>query len=120
MIPSKFKIFNHTIDVIFDNEHCHKNECFGQFFHQENKIVLADKYKVKKNWIKYKPEIVEHVFYHELVHCILYYMNSDLWLDEKFVDQFAGLLAQVMIKENENESTESERKPRSRNRSRAS
>lgn len=115
MIPTSFKILNHTIEVVFDNEHCDKNDCFGQYMHQENKIILADKYKANKNWVKYKPEIIEHVFYHELVHCILYYMNNELWLDEKFVDQFAGLLSQTMI--NENESTESKRKPRPRNRS---
>jgi hypothetical protein len=115
MIPKQFKILNHTIEVVFDSEYCSKNQCFGQYLYQENKIVLADKYKSKKNWVKYKPEIVEHVFYHELVHCVLYYMNHELWLDEKFVDQFAGLLAQVMIKENE--SIESNRKSRPRDRS---
>lgn len=95
MIPSSFKILNHTIDVVFDNEYCSKNDCFGQYLYKENKIILADKYKTKRGWRKYKPEIIAHVFHHELVHCILYYMNHKLWDDEKFVDQFSGLLAQI-------------------------
>ena len=96
MIPKSFSILNHTIEVVFDNQYCHKNDCFGQFLSYENKIILADRYKADKSWKKHKIETVEHTFYHELTHCILYYMNHDLWLDEKFVDQFGGLLAQVM------------------------
>jgi hypothetical protein len=112
MIPKEFQILNHTITVVIDNEYCHKNDCFGQYLYQENKIVLADKYKSKKNWVSYKKETIEHVFYHELIHCILYYMNNDLWLDEKFVDQFSGLLAQTMKKD---ESIEINRRIKSRN-----
>jgi hypothetical protein len=98
MIPSKFNILNHTIEVVYDNEHCDKNDCFAQFIPKENKIILANKYKIKTGWRKYKQEIIDHSFYHELVHCILYYMNSKLWEDEKFVDQFAGLMAQIFKK----------------------
>lgn len=96
MIPNKFNILNHTIEVVIDNEYCVEAECMGQFQVDENRIVLADKYKTKNGWKKYKPEIVEHTFYHELTHCILYYMNHKLWDNEKFVDQFSGLLAQVL------------------------
>jgi uncharacterized protein with von Willebrand factor type A (vWA) domain len=96
MIPSKFNILNHVIEVIYDNEYCNKNECFAQFFPNENKIILADKYKTKNGWRKYKQEIIDHVFYHELTHCILYYMNHELWDNENFVDQFSGLLAQAL------------------------
>ena len=48
MIPKEFQILNHTITVVIDNEYCHKNDCFWQYLYQENKIVLADKYKSKK------------------------------------------------------------------------
>jgi hypothetical protein len=37
-----------------------------------------------------------HTFYHELSHAILHYMNNKLEYDEKFVDDFGGLLAQAM------------------------
>lgn len=111
MIPKSFKILNHTVEVVIDNEYCHKNDCFGRYITQENKIILADKYKANKNWVRYKPETVQHVFYHELVHCILYFMDHELWDDEKFVDHFAGLLAQTMMKE-ENESIKTKRRIR--------
>jgi hypothetical protein len=39
-------------------------------------------------------------------------MNSELWLDEKFVDQFSGLLAQTMKKD---ESIEIDGRVESRN-----
>ena len=106
MIPNSFKILNHTIEVVIDNEHCLQNQCYGQFIFRENKIIIADKYKTKKGWRKYKDPIIEHVFYHELTHCILYYMNHDLWDNEDFVDRFAGLLAQTLEK---NESIEIDR-----------
>jgi hypothetical protein len=95
MIPKQFKILNHTIDVIFDNEYCYQKNAFGIFLANENKIILADSYRTKKQWRKYKPEIVEHVFHHEMVHVILYYMNHSLFENEEFVDNFAGLLAQI-------------------------
>lgn len=98
MIPNKFNILNHTIEIIYDAEYCHKKNCLGQYLFQENKIILADKYKTKRGWRKYKQEIIDHVFYHELTHCILYYMNHELWDNENFVDQFAGLLAQALEK----------------------
>lgn len=98
MVPTKFNILNHTIEIVYDSEYCHKNNCLGQYLFQENKIILADKYKTKKGWRKYKQEIIDHVFYHELTHCILYYMNHELWDNENFVDQFAGLLAQALEK----------------------
>jgi hypothetical protein len=96
MIPSGFNILNHKIEVIYNNEFCSKNDCFGIFVPEENKIILANKYKTKRGWRKYKQEIINHAFYHELVHCILYYMNHELWDNEVFVDQFSGLLAQCL------------------------
>jgi hypothetical protein len=104
MIPKSFKILNHTIDIVFDNEYCHNKKCFGSFILQENKIVLANSYKTKRGWRKYKPEIVEHVYYHELVHAVLYYMNHEYFENEEFVDNFAGFLAQIeQTKEMNNE-----------------
>jgi hypothetical protein len=108
MIPTSFQILNHTIDVVIDNEYCYKNECFGIYLYNDDRIILADKYKTKRGWRKYKQETVEHVFYHELTHCILYYMNSDLWNNEEFVDHFGGLLAQII--QTKNECTEIKRK----------
>ena len=39
--------------------------------------------------------VVEHTFYHELAHCLLYYAGrDDLSKDEQLVDIIGGLLAQ--------------------------
>lgn len=97
MIPSEFNILGHTIHVIVDNDYCHNNECTGRFIEWENKIIIADRYKTPKTWRKYEQSIVEHTFYHELTHCILYYAKSELWLDEKFVDTVGGLFHQFTI-----------------------
>lgn len=96
MVPNEFKILNHTILVVVDNEYCYKNDCYGQFFSDEDKIIVATKYKKNNKWVNYKPEIVKHTLYHEIVHCILYYMHHELWDNETFVDQFSGLLCQII------------------------
>ena len=95
MIPSEFNLLGHTIHVIIDNIYCHKNECTGRFIEWENKIIIADRYKTPKTWRKYEQSIVEHAFYHELIHCILYYTgHGDLYLNEQLVDAIGGLLQQ--------------------------
>ena len=61
----------------------------------DNKIIIADKYKTDKTWRKYKESIIEHTFYHELTHCILYYTgNKKLWLNERLVDSIGGMWLQ--------------------------
>ena len=44
---SSFQILGQTIEVIIDNEYCHKNKCYGQFIPFENKIIIANKFKSK-------------------------------------------------------------------------
>ena len=42
-------------------------------------------------------ELFEHVFFHELIHCILQNMGErELYENEKFTDLFGGILHQVM------------------------
>jgi hypothetical protein len=95
MIPSKFSILSHEVEVVIDNEYCHANNCMGRFIYYDNKIIIADKYKTDKTWRKYKESIIEHNFYHELTHCILYYTgNKKLWLNERLVDSIGGMWLQ--------------------------
>lgn len=97
-IPSSFEILNHKVEVIIDNEFCDKQECFGAWQASQNKIILATHYKKNKRWVPYKKSIVYHAFYHELFHCILFYLNkTKLNKDEEFVDGVGGLLAQIML-----------------------
>jgi len=102
MIPQSFSVLGHTYKVVIDNEHCHKNECLGMFDDKTNTIYLAEKYKSPKGrWLSYKKDIVEHTFYHELVHCILINMGEmKLYENERFVDSFGGILHQIMLTQN--------------------
>jgi hypothetical protein len=81
---SSFQILGQTIEVIIDNEYCHK-------------IIIANKFKSKKVWVDYKQEIIDATFYHELIHCLLFYADSKSWLDEKLVDKLGNFLHQFMI-----------------------
>jgi hypothetical protein len=97
MIPKEFQILGQKIEVIIDDLYCHKNKCYGQFISFENKIILAKKYKDKKCWNDYKEEIIIATFYHELMHCLLFYSNSNEWLNEELVDKLGNFLHQYEI-----------------------
>lgn len=62
------------------------DDCCGFWVPDSNLIVLLRQPKSK----------LLHTFHHELCHAILFYMNSPLWRNEKWVDQFAGLLHQAL------------------------
>jgi hypothetical protein len=97
MIPTKFTLLGQEIDVIIDNQYCHDNNCHGRFLVWDNKIILADRFKTPKSWRKYKQSVVEHTFYHELAHCILYYTGNKIWLNEQLVDAVGGLFHQFQL-----------------------
>jgi len=95
MIPKKFNILSHEIEVVIDNNYCYKENCMGRFLPYDNKIIISDRYKTAKSWRKYKESVVEHTSYHELTHCILYYTgHGNLWLNERLVDGVSGLWLQ--------------------------
>jgi hypothetical protein len=97
MIPSEFQILGQKIEVVYDDLYCHKNKCYGMYNSLQNKIILAKKYKDQKGWIDYKPEIIQATFFHELMHCLLFYSDSESWLDEKLVDKLGNFLHQYEI-----------------------
>jgi hypothetical protein len=95
MIPNSFTLLTHDIEVVIDNQYCYDNDCMGRFIPWENKIIIADRYRTAKSWRKYKESIVEHTFYHELMHCLLYYTgHGKLFENEQLVDALGGLLSQ--------------------------
>lgn len=103
MIPDKFTIFAQTIDVVIDNEYCHKEKLYGVFLPYENKIILADKYKVKNKWVPYKQDIVESTYNHELSHCILYHTGyENIWLDEILVGIMGNIIHQIDLTKEKN------------------
>ena len=84
------------------------------FDDKQNIIYVATKYKRGKRWFSYSDDTVEHTFYHELVHAILFNMGEmKLYSNERFVDAFGGMLQQYMSTKNED--LDYKRKPRSRN-----
>ncbi len=80
----------HSIDLVDSTITIEKRKvanAIGFSDYQESKIIID-------------PSIaecmVEEVFYHELVHWILYKMHNRLEADEKFVGLFGSLLNQAM------------------------
>ena len=91
---SSFQILGQTIEVIIDNEYCHKNKCYGQFIPFENKIIIANKFKSKKVWIDYKQEIIDATLYHEVIHSLLFYADWNCTtgfgaVEKELVDEWA-------------------------------
>jgi hypothetical protein len=112
MIPSKVNILGHTVNISYDDKRCNDASVYGLYFPIDKKIVLS------KNFIKddvvtpLSDDIIYHTYLHELVHAILDAMNEHkLYKDEKFIDVFSGILAQIKQTE-EYETNEIKRKPR--------
>jgi hypothetical protein len=85
-----------TIEVVINDLYCHKNKCFGRFISWDNTIILAQNYKTKRGWRKYKQSVIESTFCHELAHCILYHSGNPDWMNEQLVESIAGLLHQYL------------------------
>lgn len=86
LIPEKFKLNGHVINVIVDDEYCKENKYFGEADFTERIITLCSIYNTKK----LKKSDKEKTFFHELVHMILDSIGEEkLKYDEKFVDEFA-------------------------------
>ena len=85
-IPTEFALMGKTYKVkVNDNTGMDYN---GYYNPQTLEISIAKGQPI---------DLAEHVFYHELVHCILQTMNEkQLYEDEKFTDIFGGLLHQAL------------------------
>lgn len=115
MIPSSFKLLNHTITVIINDEVCRQKSAYGLYYSNSKTIYLADNLYNGEEKIPVSENNKRHTFLHECVHAILDIMNEDkLYKNEKFVDVFSGLLHQ-MEETTEYEIDKSKRKPRTAN-----
>lgn len=92
-IPGSFDLHGHTILVRLDPKLTQEDDALGQALYRRNEIKLQTP---SETW-PFPPSKMEHSFFHELVHFILFEMNSPLRTDEVFVDNFASLLHQAMI-----------------------
>lgn len=89
MFPAEFHILGHTvqIDVIAPKDWPHGETCVGVWNPADNRIEL----------VQQGESGMVHAFCHELTHAILGMMNHKLYSNEPFVDQFGGMLAQILM-----------------------
>jgi len=91
-IPKSLMLHGQLIEVVFDDNLCAREGNRGENHNGYNKIVLQSHVAgdpQPQSWI-------EQAFLHELVHDILYHMESEKNDDEKFVNLFASLLHQAL------------------------
>jgi hypothetical protein len=90
-IPTSFKLFGTTINVVWDNQRCNNEDAYGQFDNTRNEIMLCDKSGIKE---LSKDKIID-TYYHEKVHAILNSMYEfEISKREQFVEIFSKLLRQ--------------------------
>ena len=93
MIPKKFNILGHTVNVIMDKDLHRLTGNMGEACKDLNTIRLAPSIGIDI----LPTSMVEHTYFHEIVHIILDSMNeNELSANESFVDMFGGLLYQVL------------------------
>ena len=96
-IPKTFKLYGQTFTVEYNPALSHNDDVHGWARYRENKIVLQP----STPSTPITQEFLEHTFFHELMHHILYLSGEDqydppLHKQECFVDRIAGLLHQAM------------------------
>lgn len=90
-IPNKYKLFDNEIVTKYFDDLADTTDCNGQWYSQLNTIKLQT---VNSGLSK---ERQEWVFFHELVHSILFNMSeTTLNKNEDFVNRFASLLKQAI------------------------
>ena len=92
-IPKQFSLMGQTIYVEFRDDLVHGADAHGTANYRENKIYIQ---KPTKSWNLPKDHL-EHVFFHELAHWVLYTLKQDeLYNNEPFVDMLGGLFYQAI------------------------
>ncbi len=84
MVPKQFNLIDKTIKV--ETSMVAGAIGFADYFH--DKIIIDESIT--------EDEGKEEIFYHELVHWILFIMRNKLESDEDFVSLFGSLLRQAM------------------------
>lgn len=92
-IPRKFKLFNTTYKVYFDNKRLNDRNEYGHSDYDTRTIVLSTSNGLKT----LSDDMIKDTFFHELTHAILDSMNErKLSADERFVDVFGKLMRQFI------------------------
>lgn len=98
IIPSSFKLFNHTIKVVYKRDLIDKKGWFGYWDYNKNTIYIQQstrKYKISKDQI-------QNTFIHESLHACLNIMGeTGLSNDEAFVHTLSSLIQQFISETND-------------------
>ena len=97
-IPDKFSLFGHVITVKKRTDLSYQEGAWGRARHGENTIEVQ--LATKAHPIDQTE--VEQTYLHEVIHIVLGKLGyNELNNDEKFVDQLAGCLHQVLTQTEE-------------------
>lgn len=93
-IPKRFKLYAQTIEVIFNEKECTREDALGLSYNDENRIYLSE---LSGRANQLPDEKIEQTFHHELVHQIFDKAGyRELSKDEKLVSVFSNLLHQAL------------------------
>lgn len=88
IIPRSFKLYGQDIIVRKSKVLESRDGSLGEAAFKDNSIVLQE---------NGNEQIVEITFFHELVHFILFMMESKLYTNERHVEHFGKLLHQYIV-----------------------
>lgn len=91
-LPEKFHLYGQTITVSSEPSLIQRDDAVGTAVYRTNSIAIQPS---TGSWTRHT-DMIEHAFFHELVHMILNKMGHKLYSDEVFVDQFSALLHQAL------------------------
>ncbi len=92
-IPKSFYLHGQKIKVEYEKDWAHQTDENGNAAYRINRIILQPRTESYNMTV----EATEQIFCHELVHFILFSMESDRRNDEKFVNLFGSLLHQALV-----------------------
>lgn len=92
-IPRRIKVGDkqYSVDIIQSMQRARDR---GRIWYDAGRIQIGQTSNVDGR--KFSNDQMCDTFWHELVHAILYDMDSRLYNDEKFVTEFAGRLAKAI------------------------
>lgn len=94
LIPKRLKVGKRAYQIHLHRRLLHKRKgCMGVLYPTLGTMELATH---RASGRAYPPHEMDESFWHELVHAVLYEMNSPLWLNEHFVTQFAHKLSRAV------------------------
>jgi hypothetical protein len=89
LIPTKFQVMGCTVEVQIRSAE--------EWGYEDGVVGIYDPMRHKIQLLQADLQMMEHAYFHELVHCVLHTLGREkLSSDEQLVDTVAGLLHQAM------------------------